>query len=146
MPTGSVRPSPVDEGDHWLLPVGEGIVTQLQIDFAFGFTVEQSLHFRIEQPFVVERAPSDSADYDPEASGSVAPLVDLHQAVVTKAAVYKDGRLVVRFGDGRVLAVRPSEQYEAFSITGSGPGQEQFRLVSLPGGGLAEWVRGDPAT
>jgi hypothetical protein len=33
-------------------------VTQLQIDFAFGLTIEQWLHIRIEAPFVVETGAS----------------------------------------------------------------------------------------
>jgi hypothetical protein len=111
----------------------------VRFDFAFGFTVEDRLDFRIEQPFVVE-SESMTADCDPGSPASVAPLVDLHQAVVAEAVVYKDGRLAVCFRNGRVLTVSVSEQYKAFSVTGSSAGQEPFRLVSLPGGGLAEWV------
>lgn len=124
------------------MPVGDGVITQLQIDFAFGFTVEQRLDFRIGEPFIVE-ATTGVAEYDPEQRGSVGPLADLHQAVVTEAAVYKDGRLVVRLADGRVLSVPAGEHYEAFEVTGSGVDGEAFKFVSLPGGGLAEWVRGD---
>jgi hypothetical protein len=126
-----------------MLPVGDGVVTQLQIDFAFGFTVEQWLHFRIEEPFIVEDQAGVAARYDPERPGAVGPIADLHQAIATEAAVYKDGRLVVRFADGRMLSVPASEHYEAFAVTGSRADQDPFRLISLPGGGLAEWVRGD---
>jgi hypothetical protein len=73
----------------------------------------------------------------------VGPLVDLHQAVVTEAAVYKDGRLRVSFADGRTLHVPAGAHYEAFEITGGTDGAEPYRLISLPGGGLAEWGVGE---
>ena len=108
MASGPDTHVPVEESDRWLLPVGDGVVTQLQIDFAFGFTVEQSLHFHIGEP-------------------------------------YKDGRLVVRVADGRVLSVPAGEHYEAFEVTGSWTDREPFQFISLPGAGLAERVRGDGA-
>ena len=75
-----------------------------------------------------------TANCDPEIPASVAPLVDLHQAVVTEAVVYKDDRLAVCFRDRRVLTVPVSEQNEAFSVTDSSAGREPFQLVSAPGG------------
>jgi hypothetical protein len=144
MPVEPDPHDPIEESDRWLLPVGDGIVTQLQIDFAFGFTVEQRLHFRIAERFSVEDG-SGTARYDPERRGSVGPLADLHGAVVTEATVYRDGRLVVCFADGRALSVPPGEHYEAFEVTGSRDASEPFRLISLPGGGLAEWVQGGAA-
>ena len=131
--------SPVKQTDRWLVPLEEGVVTQIQVDFALGLTVDQGLHFRIECPFVVEHA-SGHDNYDPERVGSVGPLVDLHQAVMTEAAVLFDGGLRLTFADGRVLVVAASPNYEAFSVSGPGPGVETFKFVSLPGGGLAEWT------
>jgi hypothetical protein len=131
---------PRDDGDRWILPVGEGVVTQLQIDFAFGFTIEQWIRVRISEPFVV-RGGRDPLECDPEGDPeSMGRLVDLHQAVVTEASVYKDGSLRVEFADGRTLSLEAGAQYEAFDVTGSWPGDETFRLIALPGGGLAEWV------
>lgn len=131
---------PIELEDRWLLPLAAGVVTQLQIDFAFGITVDSGLHFRIGGPFVVDSQGSVS-HFDPERIGSVGPLADLHQAVVTEAAVLLDGGLRISFADGRSLRVAPSAEHEAFSVTGPGPGADTFRFVSLPGGGLAEWVR-----
>lgn len=34
-------------------------MTQLQIDFAFGFTIEQWLHVRIGEPFIVQTGALD---------------------------------------------------------------------------------------
>ena len=138
MPADPAR-QPREEADRWVLPTGDGVVTQLQIDFAFGLTIEQWLHIRIEEPFVVQTG-ANRIECDPETSASITPLVDLHQAVVNEAAAYKDGSLTVAFADGRVIRVAPGEHYEAFSVTGSWAGADTFRLISLPGGGLAEWV------
>ncbi len=128
----------VERPDRWILPVGEGVVTQLQIDFAFGFTVGW-LHFRIETPFAFG-AEGAAAEYEPEASAALCPLLALHQARIVAGEVFKDGRLAIRFADGRTLSVQPNPQYEAFSITGSRTGEQEVRLISLPGGGLAEWT------
>jgi len=99
---------PRDEGDRWVLPTGEGIVTQLRIDFAFGFTIEQWLHLRISEPFVVE-SEVGPIRCDPEREPqSMGRLVDLHQAIVRIASVYKDGSLAVAFRDGRRLRVSPA--------------------------------------
>jgi hypothetical protein len=127
--------SPVDQGDRWTVPVGEGIVTQLQVDFAFGLTVETWLHFRIETPFRY-----GGMEYQPEDSSSLAPLLRLHQARVASVEVFKDGRLAVGFADGQVLTVAPIQQYEAFEVHGQSAARKPFQFVALPGGGLAEWL------
>lgn len=130
---------PREEADRWVLPTGEGIVTQLQIDFAFGLTIDQWLHIRIEGPFVVH-AGEEIIECEPERPASIAPLVELHQVVVSEAAAHKDGSLTIAFADGHVMRVAADQRYEAFAITGSRAGAAPFRLISLPGGGLAEWL------
>ena len=67
----------------------------------------------------------------------------MHQAVVTEAAVYKDGRVRIVFEDGRTLSVPPGEHHEAFQVSGGPAGEEPWQLISLPGGGLAAWVAGE---
>ena len=131
--------SPVDRGDRWVLPVGDGVVTQLQIDFAFGLSVEAWLHFRIETPFRYGER-DRPVEYDPEDSPALCPLLELHQAQVLRAEVFKHGRLDIAFADGQVLTVASSQQYEAFQVTGERRGSEPFRLIAIPGGGLAEWT------
>lgn len=124
----------------WILPVGEGVVTQLRIDFAFSLTIEQWIHIRIETPFVLERD-GLAATYDPEQWSTLGPLLQLHQAVVREAEVRKDGWLRLRFADGATLTVEPDERFEAFSVSGalrpSPP--KSFSLIALPGGGLARF-------
>ncbi|MDQ3645259.1 MAG: DUF6188 family protein [Actinomycetota bacterium] len=129
----------VEQPDRWSLNVGAGVVTQLQIDFAFGFTLEQRLYFRVETPFAFG-AEGDATEYEPEDSATLCPLLDLHQARVVAGDVFKDGRLVVRFAGGKTLFVPPHDQYEAFQVTGSRMENTKFHLIALPGGGLAEWT------
>lgn len=124
------------DGEAWRLAFREGVVTQLQIDFAFGFTVDAEVDFRIEVPFEAGDTGGWRA-YDPEVPGAVGPLAVLHQAVVHGALVMTDGRLEVSFTNGSSLRVLPNNKYEAFSVTGPAG---SFRFVSLPGGGLAEWL------
>jgi hypothetical protein len=131
-----------EEADRWVLPVGYAVVTQLRIDFAFGITVAERLDIRIEGRFRVE-GPDGATTFDPEQPGAVGPLADLHQAKVVEAVVYKDGGLALAFDDGRRLLAGPDEKYEAFTVNGAFPDQTPFTIVSLPGGGLAEFVSGE---
>lgn len=130
------------DGDRLLLPVGAGVITQLQLDYAFGFTIEAWLHIRIEEPILVEGAAGPIA-CEPGDPDSMSPLLDLHQAVVTEAAAGTDGSLKVVLADGRTLRVAPGDHYEAFAIYGQRAGGDRFDLVSLPGGGLSSWSSAD---
>jgi hypothetical protein len=118
------------------------MITQLQLDHAFGFTIEAWLHVRIDEPILVEGAAGRIA-CDPGDPESITPLLDLHQAVVTEAAAKTDGSLTVVLADGRTLRVAPGDHYEAFAIHGQRPGGDRFDLVSSPGGGLASWSSTD---
>ena len=121
----------------WVLPVGEGKVTQLRVDFAFTLIVESWIEIRIETPFSYGAA-GDARQFEPSDSRSLAPLLGLHQSTVTSAEIGKDGRLTVAFADGGELVVPPDEHYEAFTVTGSlPPVRRGFSLTALPGGGLA---------
>ena len=125
---------PREEEDRWVLPTGEGVVTQLKIDFAFGFTIEQWIHIRISQPFVVH-ANSGPIEVDPEGDPeSMGRLIGLHQAVVTDASVHKDGSLTVAFSDGRTLRVPTGTRYEAFEVEGAWPREESWRPGRAPSG------------
>jgi hypothetical protein len=121
----------------WVLPLSDGKVTQLRIDYAFGLVVEQWIDIRIETSFSYGQ-PGDEHHFDPSDSAGLAPLVGLHQATVTSAEIRKDGRLTVVFADGAVLQVLPDDKYEAFTVNGSlPPVPRQFTFIALPGGGLA---------
>jgi len=141
---GPVSAPPDDAGltearGRWVVPVGEGKVTQLRIDFAFTLVLEAWIHVRIETPFSYG-APGDARQFEPSDSRSLAPLLSLHQATVTAAEIRKDGRLTMAFADGTELVVPPDDHYEAFTVTGSlPPVRRGFSLTALPGGGLARY-------
>ena len=127
--------------DRPLLPVGDGVVTQLQIDFGFGVTVDSWLRSRIERRFGVERIGMANC-YDPERRGSVGPLADLHQAVISEVTVLFDGGLRAAFVRETILSVLPSEKYEAFSVIGPGAGIETFGSYRCR---AAAWRNGSPS-
>lgn len=123
----------------WVLPVGEGKITQLRIDYAFTFVLDQWIEIRIETPFSYG-AEGARHQFEPSDAPGLAPLLGLHQATVTSAEIRKDGRLTVAFADGCALVVLPDEQYEAFTVSGSLPPiRRGFRFVAVPGGGLARY-------
>lgn len=139
---GHVSAPPDDAGliearGSWLLPVGEGKVTQLRIDFAFTLVLESWIEIRIETAFSYGAA-GKARQFEPSDSGSLAPLLGLHQATVTSAEIGKEGRLTMAFADGSRLVVPPDQHYEAFTVTGSlPPVRRGFSFTALPGGGLA---------
>jgi hypothetical protein len=104
----------------WILPVGDGIVTQIRIDFAFTLVLESWIEIRIETAFSYG-PPGAGRQFEPSDPTALAPLLGLHQAVVAAAQIRKDGRLTMTFADDAVLEVGPDERYEAFQVTGSLP-------------------------
>ncbi|MEU8112811.1 DUF6188 family protein [Micromonospora sp. NPDC048947] len=130
----------IEQSGKWLLPVGDGVVTQLRIDFAFTLIVESWIEIRIETEFSYG-TPGAESRFDPSTSTGLAPLLDRHQAQMTAAEIRKDGRLTLTFADDAVLVVEPDDQYEAFTVTSMPPpGFRGFRFVAVPGGGLAHWA------
>jgi hypothetical protein len=123
----------------WLLPVGDGKVTQLKVDHAFTLVLESWIEIRIETRFSYGAA-GDARQFEPSDALGLAPLLGLHRATVISAEVRKDGRLTLVFADGRELAVPPDERYEAFTVTGSlPPVRRGFSFTAVPGGGLARY-------
>lgn len=123
----------------WLLPVGDGKVTQLRIDCAFTLLLESWIEIRIETPFRYGPA-GDKRQFEPSDAPGLAPLLALHQATVTSGEIRKDGRLTLAFADGCELVVPPDERYEAFTVTGSlPPVRRGFSFTAVPGGGLARF-------
>lgn len=114
----------------------------LRLDHAIGLSIEMWLDIRIEEPFTVTDA-TGSVFCDPGEAGAVGPITDFYGKTVTRARVYKDGSMRLEFADDRTLAVPAGAHYEAFQVTGSWSDGEPWRLISLPGGGLAEWVAGE---
>ena len=128
-----------EAGGRWILPIGEGKVTQLRIDYGFTLLVDSWIEIRIETAFTYGME-DGVRRFEPSDASGLAPLLRLHQATVTSAEIRKDGRLAVAFADGAVLEVLADERYEAFRVTGSLPPVHRgFNLVALPGGGLARF-------
>jgi hypothetical protein len=123
----------------WVLPIGDGRVTQIRIDYAFTLVLESWIGIRIETSFAYGIG-DDSRRFEPSDASGMAPLLALHQSAVTSAEIRKDGRLTLVFADGAVLVVLPDERYEAFTVAGSlPPVRRGFHFVAIPGGGLARF-------
>lgn len=139
-----MAPQPDDAGltearGKWILPAGDGKVTQIRIDQAFTLLVESWIEIRIEAPFTYGSDGSIQR-FDPSETSGLAPLLKLYQATVTSAEIRKDGRLTLAFADGAALSALPDPRYEAFTVAGSlPPVRRGFNFVALPGGGLARF-------
>lgn len=137
----------VDAKDRWLVPLDGCAVVQCRIDHAFTLVIDSgrdSFEVRIEQPFEVlgqvdgGQPVSLSLEDGPAA---LAPGLSVLHAALEGASALKDGRLELRFADGRWLHVPASEAFEAWSLVGP----DGLRLISLPGGELAVWSPGSSA-
>ncbi|WP_410809086.1 DUF6188 family protein [Micromonospora sp. 067-2] len=126
----------IEQTGRWLLPVGDGVVTQLRIDYALTLMIEAWLEIRIEAEFSYGPAGAERW-LDPSATAGLGPLLDRHQAKVSAVEIRKDGRLTLTFADDAILAVEPDDQYEAFTVAGTPPTVSVgFHFVAVPGGGL----------
>lgn len=129
----------IEAADRWLVPMAGLTVMQCRVDYAFSLIAADGLdgwfEVRIEQPFVVA-SPGKELLLDPAGEpAAMAPALSvLHQTVV-EAVAFKDGRLELMFGDGRVLRVPIGKDHEAWNVVGPGG----LQIVSLPGGELAIW-------
>ncbi len=133
----------LEEGHgRWIFPVVGSEVTQVQIDHALGLLIDGSgqdprVHVRISSRLEYGSG-DDLVSIDPEATMDLAPLLSLHKATLTEAYALKDGHLVLRFGDGRVIKVAPDDQFEAWHVSGQMPPVERrFEIIAVPGGGVA---------
>jgi hypothetical protein len=125
-----------DRHGRWVLPLGDGEVTELVVDYSFTLVIDSWISIRINCPFSVTRQGQEQT-YDPETPTGLGSLLDLHKSVVKSAEVVKDGHLRLEFPNGDLLSVAPDEHYEAFAVDGQLPPIERrFTLVALPGGGL----------
>ena len=114
-----------------MVPIGDGTVTQLRVDWAFTIVFQNGVMIRIETQFSFVSV-GVQVECDPSAQNSVAPLLALHGATANEAIVSKVGDLAIRFADGAEIQVPHHGHYEAFGI--SGPTGSDFKLFSLPGG------------
>lgn len=126
--------------DGWVVPLDGCTVAQCRVDYSFTFVIDGargSFEIRIEQSFELvgevegDRPVSLNVEDEPTA---LAPALALLRAAVHEALAFEDGRLELRFDNGRVR-VPASEEFEAWTLVGP----DGLRLVSMPEGALAVW-------
>ena len=126
-----------ESGDGWLLPVTDQQVTRWTFDYAeVGLLLANGININISEPFFCVRSDGAESRLDPEGEGIfLAPILRLKGAHVKNGTAFKNGRLRVVFEDDSYIEVPPSQEFEAWNITGPGG----LLIVSAPGGDLAIW-------
>jgi hypothetical protein len=131
------------------LPLSGRKVERLYVDAAFGIIFiegREAFEFRIEGPFRIRHAGTEVAySAQNEDVARLAGALGLLHKTARNAVALKDGTLEIIFSDDSMLVTPPLQDYEAWTM--SGP--DGFKIVSLPGGGLAVWSaqkRNSPAT
>jgi Family of unknown function (DUF6188) len=124
--------------DRWILPFRGLLVTQVQVDFAFGLNFDDQGAVRISNEVTLGWAAAgarpEKVILDPERQDVAAGLA-LFNTVVLSAVAFKSGVLRIVFSSGRLLRVDPDPQFESWTATGP----NGMLIVGLPGGDLAVW-------
>jgi hypothetical protein len=121
------------------MPVELGLegqsVTHETIDYTVSLNTDAGFEIRIETDFSL-CTPEGDFDLSPESPGIQADRLRalLHQTV-TSSVAEESGALSLGFSDGSRLRVEPHDSYEAWTVAGPGG----MKMVSMPGGELAEW-------
>lgn len=124
------------DGLAWDLGLEGGLVHRLIVDHAVSLTFCNGVEVRIGSPFTDVAADGSSAVHDPEDDPvHLAPVLRLSRMETHFGYALLDGSLELGFADGSSIKVAVDENYEAWTLGGP----QGFKLVSLPGGGLAEW-------
>ena len=129
----------VELEDRWMLTSEGAEVTRVCFDWGVGLTIgpsEPQTDIRIECHVILVDRHGSAIELAPEGSPhALAPLLRLLRQPVNQFEVMKDGHLKIRTGDGDVLTVAPSTEFEAWEI--SGP--DGYRMVCSPGGEVTVW-------
>jgi Family of unknown function (DUF6188) len=125
--------------DRWILPFRGLLVTQVQVDGAFGLNLDDQGAVRISNTatlgWAAAGARPEKVVLDPERQDVAAGLV-LFNTEVLSAVAFKSGVLRIVFSSGRLLRVDPDPRYEAWTATGP----NGMFIVAMPGGDLAVWT------
>lgn len=89
---------------------------------------------RIEGPFVLTEN-DDSQAIDPNVPRTLGPAVALVGATVRRARASETGRLELVFEDGRSVVVEPSDEFEAWELSGPSDAKAVCRMD----GGVSTW-------
>lgn len=121
------------------LPLVQAAVVQVRVDYAFTLVLtrgEDAYEVRIEQAFEFGAAGGGVVTVDPEGDPTgLGPVLACARTVVVAAHAFEDGRLEMVFGDGSVIRVPSSEDYEGWELAGP----RGLRIVAGPGRKLTVW-------
>ena len=122
------------------LPLAGAAVLQVRVDYAFTLVLERdddAYEVRIEQGFEFVGSGGAVHALDPEADPvGLGPALGCARTVVVTARAFSDGRLEMVFGDGSVIRVPVSDDYEGWTLTGPGG----LLVVAGPGRRLTGWT------
>ncbi|WP_143174208.1 DUF6188 family protein [Streptoalloteichus hindustanus] len=114
-------------------------ITELRFDWAVTLVISGTTgtyEVRLEREVRLGARHGEVRTIDPEGEpASLAPLLGLLRAEVEEIRVFSDGRLRLAFPGGTVLEVRPDNDFEAWTLTGT----SGLLFVAVPGGGVAVW-------
>ncbi|GII59825.1 hypothetical protein Pth03_82140 [Planotetraspora thailandica] len=129
----------VELDDRWLLPYRGMQVIQIRVSYQLTLDLDSGAQVDLETEAVLSsgslRAPDVARTPLTPQRQDVAPALALFGATILSAVVFKSGVLRLVFHTGAHLNAKPDPQYEAWSVSGSGP--DSLRLVCQPGGGVA---------
>lgn len=118
--------------------VGRDII-QVRVDAGYElvlFDEDDDVRIRLSA-FVIDFGDGTREDFDPaKRATELGHALATYGSTVEAAVVDSDGRLELKLSGIGTLTAEPSEEFEAWEI--SGPGTKLF--VCAPGGEVAEWV------
>ena len=125
------------ENGELVLPLEGLSIARCVIDHAFSLEASREhdiVVLRIECPFTVSKTGMQYV-LEPNEPANLGPATALVHASVRTARASAEGRLSIVFDDGRELTVEPSDDFEAWELTGP----NGVKAVCRPGGGVSTW-------
>lgn len=130
-------PAPDEQGDY-LIPFVPCEIAFTRVDFSIAFQIDHILgdfELRISGAFSY-KSRIGAGMIDPDAHPEdLGPILRSARSGLLKGRVGSDGHLELQFGDGMLVDVPTSDEYEPWQIVSS----SGLRVISMPGGQLAIW-------
>ena len=127
----------MEHADRWVVSVKGAEVIRCSFDWAVTWVIATEtgdVEIRAEQPFLF--GDQNPVHLVPEGDPvHLAPVLSTVRDSVVRIEAFANGRLELEFGAGAIATVEPSEEFEAWTLTGPG----DLKLVSTPGGGVTAW-------
>ncbi len=128
------------DGDKWIVPVEDLSVTQCLIDYAFSLVAWESdkkkFSIRIETEFLFISSDKEYLLQAEKEPTTLCPVLAILHQEIKSLIVLETGKLELRLVNGDCIIVLPDPNYEAWNLDVAGG----YKLVCLPGGGLAYWT------